>query len=58
MMLNISMNEKSKNGNINKKNILGNILTHRNNINTNKVMGKEIISKRLYNIKKQCYLLF
>ena len=53
MMLNISMNEKSKNGNINRKNILGNILTHRNNINTNKVMGKEIISKRKGILQKE-----
>ena len=32
-----------KNRNINKKNTFGNILTHRNNINTNRVNGKEIL---------------
>ena len=46
MMLNLSINENIKNRNINKKNTLGNFLTHRNNINTNKVIGKEILNKK------------
>ena len=47
MIFNLSLNDGIKTRNINKKDILGNSFTSRNNINTNKDKNKIILNKKL-----------
>ena len=47
MIFNLSLNDGIKKRNVNKKDILGNSFTYRNNINTNKDKNKIILNKKL-----------